>query len=109
MKNKLKYVVLVIGLLSVTNTLQAANYYVGLKGDDNNSGTSPGQAWKNISKVNETQFSAGDGIFFEGGQVFSVRFRRWWKIKASYYYWIIWQRTCDYQFRTGPWPSCSQL
>ena len=70
MKNKLEYVVLVIASLSVTNMLQAANYYIGLKGDDNNSGTSPEQAWKNISKVNKMRFSAGDSIFFEGGQVF---------------------------------------
>jgi len=76
MKNKLEYVVLVIGLLSVTNTLQAVDYYVGLKGDDNNSGTSPEQAWKNISKVNKMRLSAGDSIFFEGGQVFfgSIQF-----------------------------------
>jgi len=70
MKNKLEYVVLVVVLLSVTNTLQATNYYVGLNGNDDNPGTSPQQAWKNISKVNETQFSAADSIFFEGGQVF---------------------------------------
>ena len=70
MKNKLKYLVLVIVLLSITNTLQGTNYYVGLNGNDDNSGTSPQQAWKSISKVNETQFSAADSVFFEGGQVF---------------------------------------
>ena len=76
MKNKLKYVVLVIALLSITNTLQATNYYIGIKGDDNNSGTSPEQAWKNISKANKMRFSTADSIFFEGGQVFfgSIQF-----------------------------------
>lgn len=76
MKNKLKSVVLVIGLLSVTNTLQATNYYIGINGDDNNSGTSPQQAWRNISKVSKTQFRAADSILFEGGQAFfgSIQF-----------------------------------
>jgi len=76
MKNKLRHLVLVIALLSVTNTLQATNYYIGIKGDDNNSGTSPQQAWRNISKVSEMRFSAGDSILFEGGQAFfgSIQF-----------------------------------
>jgi hypothetical protein len=49
----------------------AADYYVSPSGNDANSGTSPGQAWQTIGKVNSTTFSAGDGIFFEGGQTFS--------------------------------------
>ncbi|MHC4158236.1 MAG: right-handed parallel beta-helix repeat-containing protein, partial [Planctomycetota bacterium] len=49
----------------------ATDYYVSPSGDDGNSGTSPGEAWATIDKVNSTTFSPGDSILFEGGQTFS--------------------------------------
>ncbi len=67
---------LLIIMLSAASILRAASYYIGLNGNDSNSGTSPQQAWKSITKVNALQYSAGDSIFFEGGQLFfgSLRF-----------------------------------
>lgn len=49
----------------------ATDYYVSPSGSDANSGTSPGQAWETITKVNSVSFAAGDNIYFEGGQTFS--------------------------------------
>ena len=43
------------------------NYYVSTSGNDSSSGTSPGEAWKTISKLNEQSFNQGDHIFFERG------------------------------------------
>ena len=43
------------------------NYYVSTSGNDSSSGTSPGEAWKTISKLNEQSFTQGDHIFFERG------------------------------------------
>ncbi|MHC4531471.1 MAG: right-handed parallel beta-helix repeat-containing protein [Planctomycetota bacterium] len=70
MKNKLQYLVLVIALLSVTNTLQATDYYIAFNGNDDNPGTSPQQPWKSIAKVNQTKFNPTDSILFEGGHLF---------------------------------------
>jgi hypothetical protein len=50
---------------------RGTNYYVSPSGSDSNPGTSPEQAWQSIDKVNTVTFSAGDSIFFEGGQTFS--------------------------------------
>ena len=43
------------------------NYYVSTSGNDSSSGTSPDEAWKTISKLNEQSFNQGDHIFFERG------------------------------------------
>ena len=44
-------------------------YYVDASGgNDNNSGTSPEQAWKSIVKVNTIQFQPGDSILFKRGE-----------------------------------------
>ncbi|MHC4912918.1 MAG: right-handed parallel beta-helix repeat-containing protein, partial [Planctomycetota bacterium] len=51
--------------------VSATTYYVSPSGNDNNSGTSPSDAWQTIDKVNTVTFSAGDSILFEGGQMFS--------------------------------------
>lgn len=58
-------------LLWQSGPIEATDYYVSPSGSDSNPGTSPGQAWKTIGKVNGTTFGAGDSIFFEGGQSFS--------------------------------------
>ncbi|MBD3227626.1 MAG: hypothetical protein GF329_05500 [Candidatus Lokiarchaeota archaeon] len=45
-------------------------YYVdATNGDDANSGTSPGGAWKSIFKVNNYDFNPGDSILFKRGEV----------------------------------------
>jgi hypothetical protein len=47
----------------------AATYFVDFTaGLDGNNGTSSGTAWKNLSKVNSTAFSAGDIIQFKRGE-----------------------------------------
>ncbi|MHC4159287.1 MAG: right-handed parallel beta-helix repeat-containing protein, partial [Planctomycetota bacterium] len=56
--------ILILGLAS---TLEGVTYYVSPDGNDNNSGTSPSEAWKTIDKVNTVDFDAGDGVLFEGG------------------------------------------
>ena len=43
------------------------NYYVSTSGNDSSNGTSPDEAWKTISKLNEQSFNQGDHIFFERG------------------------------------------
>jgi hypothetical protein len=48
----------------------AATYYISPAGSDNNSGTSPDQAWATIGKVNDKTFAAGDIVQFEGGAIF---------------------------------------
>ena len=49
---------------------QSATYYVDAKsGNDGNSGTSPGQAWKSLEKVNGWQFQPGDLIFLKRGEI----------------------------------------
>jgi hypothetical protein len=50
-------------------TEAATIYYVSPAGNDDNSGTSPGEAWKTIAKVNSMRFNAGDQILFERGGV----------------------------------------
>jgi len=47
----------------------AATYYVdATSGSDSNAGTSSGSAWKTVSKVNSSSFSAGDSILFKAGE-----------------------------------------
>jgi len=45
-------------------------YYISPNGNDNNNGKSKEAAWKNISKINETEFNPGDSILLEGSQTF---------------------------------------
>jgi len=58
-------------LLVMAAGAQGTTYYVSPSGNDNNSGTSTGDAWATTDKVNSMTFSAGDGILFEGGETFS--------------------------------------
>jgi autotransporter-associated beta strand protein len=45
----------------------AQTYYVSPTGNDNNSGTSPSQAWQSIAKVNATTLNPGSSILFQDG------------------------------------------
>jgi len=65
------YLISFVLLLCQSGLVQGTDYYVSPSGSDSNAGTSSGQAWKTIGKVNSTTFGAGDSIFFEGGQTFS--------------------------------------
>ncbi|MHC4070382.1 MAG: hypothetical protein ACYSR8_12560, partial [Planctomycetota bacterium] len=68
-----KLIILMIAavLLGLASTAPATTYYVSPSGNDNNSGTSQGDAWQTINKVNSVSFGDGDSILFEGGQTFS--------------------------------------
>ncbi|MEO0469582.1 MAG: PKD domain-containing protein [Bacteroidota bacterium] len=50
----------------------STNYYVSEKGNDNNNGKTPAQAWQSIDKVNASmnQLSAGDSVLFKRGESF---------------------------------------
>jgi hypothetical protein len=54
----------------------ATDYFVRSLGNDNQTGTSVNQAWQTIDKVRafalNPGFSAGDHIYFEGGETFST-------------------------------------
>jgi hypothetical protein len=52
-------------LSSPTNVnVTGTKYYVSNNGSDSNDGKSPATAWKTLNKVNNSTFSAGDGVFF---------------------------------------------
>ena len=48
----------------------ATTFYISPHGNDNASGLVPSQAWRTVHKVNQTVFSPGDTILFEGGATF---------------------------------------
>lgn len=52
-------------------TASAATFYISPNGNDNASGLAPVQAWRTVRKVNQTVFSPGDIILFEGGVTFN--------------------------------------
>ena len=62
-------------LLTITlltaGTAGATDYYVSSSGHDNNSGSSPADAWLTIQRVNSSDYNPGDRILFEGGRTFS--------------------------------------
>ncbi len=50
----------------------AASYFVdGKSGDDDRSGTSVGQAWKSLERVNANSFQPGDQLLFKAGSRFT--------------------------------------
>jgi hypothetical protein len=68
-------VLLIIGsylyLLSACQSFSPGNnYYLSEGGDDTNTGLSPGNAWKTINKLNETDIQPGDKILLHSGNVF---------------------------------------
>ena len=60
-------VVSVVGVPVISGT----TYYVSASGSDARSGTSPGQAWRTVGRVNRQLLAPGDGVLFEGGQTFA--------------------------------------
>lgn len=48
----------------------SATYYVSPGGDDGNSGTSPGEAWRTLRRAELTALEAGDKLMLEGGARF---------------------------------------
>lgn len=62
-------VALVLALLFVPPVM-AADYYVdATDGDDGNTGTSPGQAWQTLAKIEAESFAANDNIYLQRGEV----------------------------------------
>lgn len=53
------------------NTCPFTTYFVSSAGDDSNSGTSPQDAWKTISKINSLDLKPGDEVLFKGGETFN--------------------------------------
>jgi hypothetical protein len=47
-----------------------ADYFVRADGNDSLTGTSPGSAWKSISRINEERFHPGDRVLFQAGEKF---------------------------------------
>ncbi len=51
---------------------QSISYYAdALNGNDVNSGTTPINAWKNLTKINSVTFQPGDSIFLRSGSVWN--------------------------------------
>lgn len=57
-------------LIMMVCQVSGKSYYVSSKGNDNNSGTLPAEAWSTVHKINEQDFSPGDTVLFEGGCTF---------------------------------------
>lgn len=47
-------------------------YYISQSGNDNNTGLSPGKAWRSIHKVNITRLRSGATLKFQGGSTFAI-------------------------------------
>ena len=81
-KFKILYIMLLLLIVAfapmINPTVEAAdtNYYISNSGNDSNSGTSPSQAWKTISKLNSELnggvITDGDNIYFRRGDTFDV-------------------------------------
>jgi hypothetical protein len=59
-----------IGILQLAFVVKSKTYFVKAQGDDAQNGLSSITAWKSISKVNASTFSAGDSVLFEAGSSF---------------------------------------
>ncbi len=59
-------------LLVFSSPILAATYYVdSASGNDSNSGTSQGNAWRTVSRVIDASLAPGDTVLFKRGQTFS--------------------------------------
>ena len=72
----LSIVLLAMAVLAAVPAVSAQTtgtaYYVdAVAGDDSNAGTSESAAWKTLSKVNATTFSAGDTIYLKAGSTWN--------------------------------------
>lgn len=45
-------------------------YYISNRGDNQNSGTSEGEAWQTLDKLKDVKLQPGDSVLFEAGSVF---------------------------------------
>ena len=53
-------------------TFPSVTYYVdGLKGNDQNTGTAPKEAWRSVERANKADFEPGDHLLFAGEQTFA--------------------------------------
>lgn len=59
-------------LMMIPACVSATNYYISSNGNDNNSGTAPGTAWRSIDKLNASFYlvKPGDNILFKRGEIF---------------------------------------
>lgn len=60
--------------LKAQNIINANYYFDAVNGNDNNSGTSPAQAWKSASKFNSMNFSPGTVIAFRDSMIYKGYF-----------------------------------
>jgi len=70
--SKCSFFLLLVVLFLISVSAYGTSYYIdSAEGDDGNSGTSEGNAWKSLSKVNEFTFSPGDNILFKCNGIWS--------------------------------------
>lgn len=62
--------IITITALLFTVKLFATNFYFSINGNDGNTGTSPSQPYKTITKLNTLTLVAGDSVLFKCGDVF---------------------------------------
>lgn len=68
MKREMRELILIVFLLLPGSLIAQTSYYVSSsEGNDSNSGTATGQAWKSLEKVNSFKPQAGDKILFKRG------------------------------------------
>ncbi len=66
------YLITLIIIFFSQNNAFTDNFFIDLKnGNDLNNGHSQNQAWKNLGKINQTQFQPGDSIFFKSDGVWN--------------------------------------
>ena len=63
--------ILVLFFFFSANLCIATIYYISSNGNDGNSGTSPGESWKSLAKINSYKFNPGDQILFNSGDEWS--------------------------------------
>jgi hypothetical protein len=51
--------------------ITGTTYYVSPDGSDSNSGISPTQAWRTVTRVNHQALQPGDAVLFQGGATFA--------------------------------------
>lgn len=65
-------ITMIPGLPSKAADTEGTIYYVDEDGgDDSNSGTSEGEAWSSLDKVNNTEFKPGDTLLFQRGDTWT--------------------------------------
>ena len=66
------FIITIVVALGLGGVASGTTYYVSSSlGNDANSGTSVGAAWKTIAKVNGQTFQAGDSILFRRGDIWN--------------------------------------